>query len=716
MLKVLILDDRATNRCILEKLAKAIDQDLTVTSLGDPLEALEWLAVNTADLIITDYKMPNLDGAEFTKRVRANPKTADIPIIVTTIYEDRNFRLLSLEAGATDFLLSPVDGVEFKTRVRNLLALRRHQLAAKEQNQKLKVDLEASEILRSNLLRESRDALAQVINTLHAMVSATDRDGRILFVNAAQAALVGVSPVDLIGREVSEIYGADRGLSVRRIDEEIFTTGSSLRSLEETFKTPSGSHIFLHTTKAPLRDANGDITAVLTTSIDITDRKNAENRLLHLAQHDPLTDLPNRAYLNDRLRERCGHGRRTEDAFALHFLDLDRFKAVNDAMGHQMGDKLLQEAAKRLKSIVRETDVVARLGGDEFAILQQDIDGTSNASLMATRILQAFNEPFYIDDRSIVATTSLGITIYPKDANQVEVLLRNADLAMYRAKSSGRAGFRFFDEEMNAAAQQAIRLEGELRRALAQEEFGLLWQPLVSLKTGRISGAEALLRWNHSDRGVVMPTSFLNLAEETGLMAPITDWVLAAACAQGLAWSNRHPSGLRISVNLSPSLFSTRNVQEMVRGALTKSGLPPHLLDLEITEQVLLGKMDDVAATVTNLRDVGVNFSIDDFGTGYSSLAYVKSFPVQRLKVDQTFIEKIATDPSDAAIVRAVINLAHGLGMTVVAEGVETEEQISALRELGCDEVQGFFVREPVSADQLTEMIDSHQSYLPPIQ
>ena len=211
-----------------------------------------------------------------------------------------------------------------------------------------------------------------------------------------------------------------------------------------------------------------------------------------------------------------------------------------------------------------------------------------------------------------------------------------------------------------------------------------------------------------------MPTSFLSLAEETGLMAPITDWVLAAACAQGLAWSNRHPSGLRISVNLSPSLFATRNVQEMVRDALAQSGLPPHLLDLEITEQVLLGKVDDVAATVTNLREVGVNFSIDDFGTGYSSLAYVKSFPVQRLKVDQTFIEKIATDPSDAALVRAVINLAHGLGMTVVAEGVETEEQIFALRELGCDEVQGFFVREPVSADQLTEMIDSHQSYLPP--
>ena len=716
MLQVLILDDQSTSRCVLQKYAEAIEPRLKVTTFGNPIEALDWLTRNTPDLIITDFKMPHLDGAEFSRRVRANPETADVPIIVTTVYEDRELRLLSLEAGATDFLHTPVEPVEFQARVRNLLALRCHQLEAKKQAAQLKLDLATSEQLRSSQTRESREALAQVIDTLHAMVSATDRDGRLVFVNAAQANLVGKTPSDLVGREVSEIFGTDRGLLTRRLDEDVFRTGTPLRSLEESFEAPSGLRIFVQTTKAPLHDADGNITAVLTTSVDITDRKQAEDRLLHLAQHDPLTDLPNRAYLNDRLKERCGHGRRADDVFALHFLDLDRFKSVNDALGHQMGDKLLQEAAKRLRSIVRETDVVARLGGDEFAILQHDIEGPVSASLMATRVLEAFSEPFQIDGRSLVASTSLGITTYPKDATQAEVLLRNADLAMYRAKASGRGNFRFFDEEMNLAAQEAIRLEAELRRALVRGEFDLLWQPQVSLRTGRICGAEALLRWNHADRGVLMPKSFLGLAEEAGLMAPLTEWVLAAACAQGVAWANRHPSGLRISVNLSPSLFATRDVRKMIRDALSHSGLAPQSLDLEITEQVLLGNVDDVAATVTDLRDIGVGFSIDDFGTGYSSLAYVKNFPVQRLKVDQTFIAKIATDPADAAIVRAVIDLAHGLGMEVVAEGVETPEQLITLRDLGCDEVQGYFLREPVSDDNLTHMIDNNLSLLSQLQ
>ena len=709
---ILILDDRSTNRRVLERMAASIAPDISVISFSDPILALNWLDENAADIIITDYKMPRLNGAEFTRRVRSKPDTADIPIIVITIHADREFRLLSLDAGATDFLLSPIDPVEFSTRVRNLLALRRHQVATKQQIKRLRVDLEASEKLRIDLMRENREALAQVIDTLHAMISAADRHGKLVFVNVAQASELGKAPDDLVGLHVVDLFGTERGNLSCQLDADVFRTGRPILGLKETVNAADGTLRYLSTTKAPLHDSDGNVSAVLTTSIDITDQKMIEERLLYLAQHDPLTELPNRAFLSERLRERCGHGRRSEDEFALHFLDLDRFKAVNDALGHQVGDKLLIEVTKRLKATLREGDIIARLGGDEFAILQFDIKGPAAASLLATRVLDAFRKPFRIGKLSIAAGTSVGITLFPRDALDADALLRNADLAMYRAKTSSRGGFSFFDQAMDAAAQRALRLEGELRRALARGEFELAWQPQVSLRTGRICGAEALLRWNHPERGVIMPIDFLGLAEEAGLIAPITEWVLATACAQGAIWAGQRAEGVRIAVNLSPSLFVTRDVQRMITEAITLSGLSPTLLDVEITERILLSKLEEAAATLTALRELGVAFSIDDFGTGYSSLTFVRSFPIQRLKVDQTYIGRLGIDRADTAIVAGILHLAHGLNMQVVAEGVETALQLAHLQEMGCDEVQGFFVQEPISAETLTGMLQSDLSNL----
>lgn len=709
---IVILDDRITNRRILARLAESVGSDISVATFGDPREALSWLETHDADLVITDFKMPHLDGAEVTRRLRDMPLTADVPIVVVTVYDDRQFRLLALEAGATDFLLAPVDHVEFRTRVRNLLALRRHQIETKRHAQQLRRDLEASERLRSDLVRQSREALAQVIDTVPAMVTATDREGRLLFVNAAQAEALGRTQAELVGRDVGELFGPERGTLSRELDKEVFARGEALPGFEEVAQGADGSRIELFTTKAPLRDAQGDVVAVLSTSIDITERKRTEERLLHLAQHDPLTALPNRIYLGDRLRERCGRGRRVEDGFALHFLNLDRFKAVNDALGHAMGDRLLVQVAKRLRAALRDGDVVARLGGDEFAVIQENVSGAGDAGHLAGRLLSVFEKPFRIGHKSVSVGASLGVTLFPADSAGADELLRNADLAMYRAKRSGGGRFSFFDPEMDAAAHQAMVLEAELRRALSRQEFELVWQPQVSLKTGRISGAEALLRWRHAEKGIIAPATFLHLAEETGLIAPITEWALAAACAQGVVWSKRRPGGLRISANLSPSLFATRNVRDMVLDALAVTGLPPELLDLEITERVLVDKVDTVASTLRSLREIGVNFSIDDFGTGYSSLAHAKTFPVQRLKVDQSFIAHLDVSRDDAAIVGAIISLAHGLGMEAVAEGVETAEQVMALRRLACDEVQGYFVREPITAAELTAMLDADVVHL----
>lgn len=712
MPQIVILDDRVTNQRILARLAQSVAPDIAVEAFGDPREALSWLESNDADLVITDFKMPHFDGAEVTRRLRAKSRTADVPIVVVTVYDDRAFRLLALEAGATDFLLAPVDHVEFRTRVRNLLSLRRHQVEIKRHAEQLRQDLEASVKLRTDLVRQSRDALAQVIDTVPAMVTAADRDGRLVFVNAAQAAFVARSQADVVGNHVNELFGVERGTLSAQLDTDVFVRGEQITGFEEKIPRTDGSIVYLSTTKTPIRDSNGTISAILTTSIDVTERKRAEERLLHLAKHDPLTALPNRAYLGERVRERCGFVEAGDNIFALYFLDLDRFKAVNDALGHQLGDQLISQVGRRLRSAMRDEDLVARLGGDEFAVLQHSASGASDAGRLASRILKLFEKPFRVGYKNVSVNASIGVTLFPRDSTDADELLRNADLAMYRAKRTGGAVFCFFDPEMDAAARRAMVLESELRRALARREFELVWQPQVSLRSGRISGAEALLRWRHAEKGIIPPTQFLHLAEETGLIAPITEWTLAAACAQGVSWAKRRPGGLRVSANLSPSVFATRDVRDMVFEALGSTGLPPSLLDLEITERVLVGKVDVVASTLRTLREVGVTFSIDDFGTGYSSLAYAKNWPVQRLKIDQTFVTNIDSDRTNAAIVASIVSLAHGLGMETIAEGVETAEQVVALRRLGCDEIQGYFVREPIPAEELTTMLDADVVHL----
>jgi len=703
---ILILDDRGTNRKILAQLALSVEAAAEVVTFGNPLLALDWLDDHWPDLIITDYRMPHLDGAEVAERVRAKPTGVDVPIIVVTAYDDSVFRLRALEAGATDFVISPVDHVEFRTRVRNLLALRQHQVKSRSQAQALARDLEASERSRHALVRESREALAQLIDTVPAMISATDREGRLIFVNARQAAMTGATTADLVGHGAARILGALRGARSLAADAEVFATGRSIPGFEEEV-THQGEACTLFTTKAPLRDGDEQLVGVLTTSIDITDRKRAEEQLLYLARHDALTSLPNRSLLGERLRGLCARGRRSDQLFALHFLDLDRFKAVNDALGHEAGDRLLRDVAARLTQAIGESGMVARLGGDEFAILHSEIASAQEAAQLALRVLEALDRPFTVLGRSVSVSASIGITLHPADAGNADELLRNADLAMYRAKTDGRRAYRFFDSAMDHAAREAMQLEADLRLALTRGEFELLWQPQVSLASGRITGAEALLRWHHPTRGLLTPGDFLGAAEETGLITPITQWALRGACRQGAEWAAEPHGGIRVSANLSPSLFRQEDVRALVADALTESGLAPHMLDIELTERVLLDDLDKVARTLHALRDLGVCLSIDDFGIGYSSLVYAKRFPAQRLKIDQSFVALLPTDRADAAIVGGVVSLGHNLGMQVVAEGVETAEQVAALRALGCDEIQGYFVSHPISATAIGRILSA---------
>ncbi|WP_421989361.1 GGDEF/EAL domain-containing response regulator [Roseococcus sp.] len=703
MPKILIVDDSSTNQRIYSKLARQLETELDIRTFGNPRKALEWLAENTADLIITDYKMPTMSGADLTASIRADVRNWDVPIIVITAYSDQQFRVEALEAGATDFLLSPVDHVEFLARAKNLLRLRAQQLLISKRADLLEISLHAKE----RLLRESREALAQVIDTVPAMINATDRDGRCVFVNAHQAAFFGKAPGELVGKPIEALLGEERAHISRRLDQLVLKTGRAISPRQEEVLAPDGEPRIYLTSKAPLYDSSGEIASVLSTSIDITEQRHAERRLLHIANHDSLTGLPNRLMLRDRLRRELARGRRGDQNFALHFIDLDRFKAVNDAHGHHRGDELLQRVAAALCALVDEGHTVARLGGDEFAILQPDIDGPEDAGRLAQSILDLLNSK---EDSPLALNigASIGVTLAPLDGTDPDELLKNSDQAMYLAKSLGGDTWRFFAADMRPRASQTAHLETELRGALSRREFVLFYQPQIDLRSGKVVGAEALLRWQHPERGLLAPGSFLGLAEETGLILPINEWVLNEACRQGAVWEAEGLGDLRIAVNMSPIQFRRQGVETLVKDALRSSGMRPTLLELELTEGILLGHDEHIVKQMHVLRSLGVTLSVDDFGTGYSSLSYLRSFPLHRLKIDRSFVQDLGSDPSALAIVRTIIDLGHILHLQVLAEGVETEPQLQLLRLEGCDEVQGYHFSGPIPADAFVAWVMQH--------
>jgi diguanylate cyclase (GGDEF)-like protein/PAS domain S-box-containing protein len=702
---IVIVDDRVTNRNIFAKLAASIEEDVTVRTFGDPQEALVWLAEQTPDLVITDYKMPQMDGAEFIRRFRLLPSSVDVPVVVITVYEERSFRLRALESGATDFLHSPVDHHEFVTRARNLLKLHKHQLLLASRANTLERELENSERSRERALRDSSERLAQVIDTLPVMISAAGYEGQVLFVNAFQTAFAGIDPSTLIGEPVASLYGNEQGARSHALDRMVFETGKALPSYEEDLVDRGGAKRVFLTTKSPLKDAGNVVTGVLTSSLDITARKRTEAHLRHLAHHDPLTDLPNRTLLRERMRRLIARARRGDQLFALHLLDLDGFKAVNDLLGHSAGDRFIKAVGDRLRGAIREEDTLARLGGDEFAILQAQVAGPEDAAEFAQRVLAVVAEGTGFDESTIRTTASIGIAIHPADGIDAEDLLKNADLAMYRAKAEKGNHYCFYAADMQARAKNEALLDGELRIGLEQQQFVLYYQPQVDLASGSIVGAEALLRWNRPGAGLVGPGVFLPRAEENGIIVPLNEWVLREACREAKSWQRMGLPPVRVGVNLSPVQFRKRTVPLLVAQVLAETGLDPRRLDLELTESIVVGDLDAVAIDLQQLLDMGVHVSIDDFGTGYSSLSYVKRFPVDRLKIDQSFVRNLSSDPNDAAIVRAIITLGHSLDLDVVAEGVETAEQLARLRAEGCDEVQGYYFGKPMPAAEFIELL-----------
>jgi diguanylate cyclase (GGDEF)-like protein/PAS domain S-box-containing protein len=554
--------------------------------------------------------------------------------------------------------------------------------------------------LAEEALRDSEARYRLMAENSTDMISRTSNRGIILYASDASRRLLGYEPSELVGHSFYDFIFAPDREEVRHLTALIHESGPTTFSYRVEKK--DGSLVWFETTSRTILDVvSGGIREVVGVSRDITQRKTVEEHIEYQAYHDALTGLPNRRLFRDRLTVALAHARRLKHPLAVMFLDLDRFKVVNDTLGHSVGDEFLKAVAMRLQATLREEDSVARMGGDEFTVLLADLKTSNDAAKIAQKVLETVAQPLAIEGTELFLTTSIGIALFPSDGDTAETLLANADHAMYRAKDAGRNSYQMFTPAMNSRALERLSLESDLRHALGRDELELYYQPQINIATGRITGVEALIRWNRPGFGVVGPLEFIPVAEETRLIVPIGEWVLNEACRQAKAWEQGRQSSFRMAVNLSPRQFQHSDLPQLIAAALELSGLAPSSLELEITESLAMQNTARTIATLHRLREMGVQIAIDDFGTGHSSLNYLRSFPIDSVKIDQEFVQEIEASAADRAIVSAVIGMARGLRLRVTAEGVETERQLNFLREQGCEDVQGFLFGEPVPASAL---------------
>jgi diguanylate cyclase (GGDEF)-like protein/PAS domain S-box-containing protein len=548
-------------------------------------------------------------------------------------------------------------------------------------------------------LRETNQFASEIIDNAGEGIVVYDRELRYIIWNRFMEELTGLTAEHVIGRPATEMFPH---LREQHVDELLLRAmgGETVASPDIHYYVPNSDRRgWVSAVYRPHYDGSGQIAGVIGLIRDITERKSAEQQIEYQAYHDALTGLANRRLFQEHLTLALALAQRRSRLVAVLFLDLDHFKLVNDSLGHSVGDALLKQVAARLKEAVREGDTVARVGGDEFTIVLQELESRQDAAIVAEKVLRTIAEPVEASGHRLYVTTSIGITIFPDDGDDAEALLRNADTAMYRAKSEGRNTYQMSTQELNRSTQERMTLERDLHLAVERNEFELLYQPQVALRTKRIVGMEALLRWRHPERGVLAPAEFISVAEERGFIVVIGDWVLREACRQGRKFRDRGLTEFRVAVNLSARQFRDLTLVDSVETALAESGLEPRCLELEITESVAMENIELTVRLLTRLRELGVAIAIDDFGTGHSSMSYLKRFPIDALKIDRSFVEDLPHGKEDAAIARSIIQLADGLNLRVIAEGVETKEQADFFTPYDCD-VQGFYFAHPMPADQ----------------
>lgn len=564
------------------------------------------------------------------------------------------------------------------------------------------VDVTKSERAESTLAK-TNDFLKNILETISDAVFALDTGGKFTLTNKRLSQMTGYRHHELIGMPFSRLFAADTAFDVQRTITALACGSGKEKRFEAHIARADGHQRTITWSLLPLKE-NDRVIGIAGTAVDITERKAAEQRIEHLAYHDPLTNLPNRRLLNDRLTMAMSQAQRDGRMVAVLFVDLDRFKSINDSLGHRTGDAVLQELGTRLRAAVRSGDTVARMGGDEFVFLLPAVDRADEAVAVARKVLDAVRQPFNIDGREFVVTASIGMSFFPSHASDAETLIKQADTALFESKRRSSDTFEVFDESMSARSLSYFILENELRRAIAQNELVLMYQPIVEMRTERITSLEALVRWQHPEKGLLLPDDFIPLAEETGLIVPLGEWVLSEACRQNREWQRRGLFAVPVAVNISARQLDSDLVASVSR-ALDESALPPNYLDLELTETILMESAASSSMIVDALKEMGAHISIDDFGTGYSSLSYLERFPIDCLKIDRSFMPHDPQAPGAGIIAGTIISMAQTLGIDVIAEGVETREQRDFLLARGCTRGQGYYYWPAMPAESLESLI-----------
>ncbi len=670
------------------------------TAIGGQ-EAICQLDQNDYDLVLLDLHMPYVNGHAVMAHI--NKKQIDTSVIIVSGETSFEAAKDACTQGAYDFLRKPYATDELIITINNALKEKR---------------LEKQNVFMQQQLSESERLHRYIVNTSPDIIYILDDEGNFTFINERIESLLGYSKEEIVGKHYSFLVHHDDMEQAKYVFNErrIGTRAAKNIELRLKCKNDGSSRHFANRT-LPIElsamgmysgngDKNGDYTGTYGVARDVTERKIAEETINFQAYHDLLTKLPNRALLRDRLSLAISQAKRGNESLAVMFLDLDRFKNINDSLGHMIGDELLQQVSIRLKECIREGDTLARFGGDEFTLMLPKLhNDREDASKLAKKITGTLKQPFIVDGHELYVSASIGIAMYPQDGTNIESLIKHADVAMYHVKGQGKNGYQFYSNEMNAPYIVKLELDTGIHKALDNNEFNLVYQPQINLRTGEIVGVEALLRWDHPEHGSVSPAEFIPFAEESGLIVDIGLWVLKTACAELNQWRLAGLPEIRMSINISARQLMEEYIVSDILTVLKDYDIPGHALELEITENAIMDDMDSVIRKLKELSHEGITIAIDDFGTGYSSLSYLHKLPIQTLKIDRTFLKESRINKGDNTIINTIVAMAKGLNLNVIAEGVETQTQLDYLREIECSEAQGFLFGKPLPPDVIAQLL-----------
>ncbi|WP_297845429.1 EAL domain-containing protein [Pseudomonas sp.] len=690
---VLIVDDEAQVRKLLEVLLQHQGYRTLTASSGE--EALAVVGQQPPDLILLDIMMPGMDGFQVASTLKTDKATADIPIIMLSALGERSARISGLEAGAEEYLSKPVESTELWLRVRNLLRLKAsadylksHNLVLEQQLQQRTLDLER--------FRSAMDASSDAVFLINRSTMS------LIEFNLSACTVLGYAPDELLHVDLADFGDSSIG-QLEVLYDLIIAGDGPTEPIETRLRCKNGSYVPVEIHRHAYK--TGDEWIIVGVVRDITNSKESELRLLKMARYDTLTGLPNRNLFYTSLQMGLTQAAQSGGQLAVVTVNLDDFKHVNETWGHLIGDQMLVELSQRLSDCLNVDDTLGRMDGDEFALIVMIRDGQTDSVQMVARIREALRTSCHLEDHDMLMTASMGIALYPDDGEEAHVLIQRANTAMNRAKQVGRDTFRFYTSQMNIEAMARLEIEAALHEAVQTQAFQLFYQPKISLIDGRVCGLEALLRWHRSGYPAVSPAVFIPILENMGLMTQVGKWVIDSVCNQIAHWQRSGMAPLQVAVNVSGLQMLEGDLIADVQQAITNSGIEPYWLEVELTESSLMENTPHTIASLQKLRAIGVKISIDDFGTGYSSLAYLRRFPIDKLKIDIAFIREVTSNPQDAAIARTIIELARTLSLQVIAEGVETHEQLAFLIANGCDQVQGYLFSRPLPLDEIEVLL-----------